>query len=189
MPWLFVGLRPGVMTPGTFDHDRITMRYRRREGNFKGTLTGDPTLDRRWAVYPFDDRLAPIFHDASVVAMLHRMVSFSPNPRSTIPTIAVMGTEATLTIKTAERPELADKLPGTLREFASILDRMEEAMGNPSASRRVLPMDLVRDDQGSPFPVVRFQCPTCQQSAHPRYLPNLDSQVCDKCGKLLYRFR
>ncbi len=189
LPWLYAGERPRVFSRNAFDFDRIIMRYRRREGNFRGTLTGDAELDRRWGIYPYDDRLAAVFRSPETHAVLRRAAGISPQPRSSIPALAVFGTETTLTLPTGSS---VGEIPATFsvfEGFADILNRLEEANGCRRASQAPIAMDLVRDDLGVPFPVPRFDCPWCRLPTHPRYQSNLDTEVCEKCGKILYPFR
>ncbi len=188
IPWLYAGERPRVLSKNVFDFDRIIMRYRRREGNFTGTLTGDGELDRRWGIYPYEERLAEVFRDARVRDTLRSFARLSPNPKNAIPTIAVVGTEATLTLPIASLVDHVEGATEAIDRFAHILDRLEEVRGSPPASRRPIDMDLVRDEHGVPFPVPRFPCPICQESTHPRYQANLETEVCEKCGKALYRW-
>ena len=188
-PWLFVGERPRVFSKNAIDFDRIIMRYRRREGNFKGSMTGDAQLDRRWAVYPFDEALEPGFREEPVRKILRSFETVSPNPKNTIPALAVFGTEATLTLPVLPT---RDRIPHVMDSFEGlgyILDRIEEARGGVAARVRPIPMDLVHDETGAPFPVPRFDCPVCGRTTHPRYQANLETEVCEVCGKMLYRWK
>jgi hypothetical protein len=189
LPWLFAGERPRVFSKNAFDFDRIVMRYRRREGNFKGTLTGDAALDRQWGIYPYDDRLVPVFHDPTVHGILRGAAALSPNPKNSLPTLAVYGTEATFTLPVAPSRDRVRGVSAALEGFGGILDRLEEARGSRPASRTPLPMDMMRDEFGAPFPVARLDCPFCHQSTHPRYQANLETEVCEKCGKALYPWK
>jgi hypothetical protein len=189
LPWVYAGERPRVFSKNAFDFDRIIMRYRRREGNFKGTLTGDAELDRLWGIYPYDDKLAPVFHEGSVIRVLKQSATISPKPKSSLPTLAVFGTEATFTLPTASSIDRIPAVISSFEGFGHILDRLESTAGTRPASVAPLGMDLMRDEVGVPFPVARFECPWCHQSTHPRYQANLETEVCEKCGKALYVFR
>lgn len=189
IPWLFAGERPRVFSKNAFDFDRIIMRYRRREGNFKGTLTGDPALDRRWGIYPFDEALGPVFREDRVLQILKSLESASPNPKNQIPVLAVYGTEATLTMPVVPTADRVPAVVTALEGVGHILDRLEETRGSKPARDRPIPMDLVRDENGVAFPVPRFDCPICGKSTHPRYQANLETEVCEQCGKMLYRFK
>jgi hypothetical protein len=188
IPWLYAGERPRVLSKNFFDFDRIIMRYRRREGDFKGTLTGDAALDKRWGIYPYLDDLGAVFRQAAVRDTLSSAAALSPNPRSSLPALAVYGTEATFTVPVLPVAGHAPKVAASLKGFAGILDQLEEQRGSPPASRKPIAMDLLRDEHGRPFPVPRFQCPACGASTHPRYQANLDTEVCEQCGKILYRW-
>ncbi len=103
--------------------------------------------------------------------------------------VSEIGTETTLTLPTGSS---VGEIPATFsvfEGFADILNRLEEANGCRRASQAPIAMDLVRDDLGVPFPVPRFDCPWCRLPTHPRYQSNLDTEVCEKCGKILYPFR
>ena len=185
IPWLYAGERPRVLSKNVADFERIILRYRRRKGNFKGTLTGDPELDRKWGIYPSDDRLASVFHERDVHQFLRSSQEISPNPKSALPTVAVYGTEATFTLPTHALRRIVPKVLSAFDGFGHILDRLEEQHGMGPASRRPISMDIVRDERGMPFPVSRFDCPLCQQVTHPRYQATLETEVCERCGKTL----
>lgn len=189
IPWVYAGERPGVFSKNAYDFDRIIMRYRRREGSFTGTLTGDAELDRRWAIYPYDDALSGVFREPDVLATLRTSAGLSPKPGRVLPTLAVYGTEATFTLPLAPQGVDAGAVTATFEGVGHILDRLEEARGLPAARDRPIEMDVLRDERGVPFPVPRFACPICGESTHPRYQANLESEVCAKCGKLLYRWK
>jgi hypothetical protein len=189
LPWVYAGERPRVFSQSHFDFDRIVMRYRRREGNFKGTLTGDAELDRRWGIYPYENDLAGVFHEPKVVEYLRGAAAVSPDPKKLLPTFAVFGTEATFTLPVRIDPDNIPGVVGTFEGFEHILDRLELTRGGISARQRPIPMDVLRDERGVAFPIPRFDCPLCQQSTHPRYQVNLESEVCEKCGGLLYRWK
>ncbi len=188
LPWVYAGERPRVLSKNVFDFDRIIMRYRRREGHFKGTLTGDPELDRRWGIYPYLDEAGEVFREEEVRAVLRLSARLSPNPKSAIPTLAVFGTEATLTLLVDPLPGHVPELTSAFEGFSRILDRLEVRLGSTSARQRPIEMDIVRDEFGGPFPVARFECPVCRVPTHPRYQANLETEVCEKCGKMLYRW-
>lgn len=189
IPWIYAGERPRVFSKSTFDFDRIIMRYRRREGNFKGTLTGDPGLDRHWGIYPWDEELAPIFREPEVRTLLASSAALSPDPKGLLPTLAVYGTEATFTLPISSSKERVDGIIPAFEGFGQVLDRLEAGRGLAPASRRPLVMDLLHDEDGAPFPVVRFDCPVCREPTHPRYQANLEIEVCEKCGKALYLWK
>jgi len=188
IPWLYVGVRPGVFTRGSAGTDRILERYRRRRENAKGALTGDAELDRRWAVYASEEDLAFVFRDRTVQQFLRSAAKISPNPTRDYPTVAVYGTEAALTLPTGSSPDQVGAVAGAFEGFAHVLDRLEEVRGLEPASRTPLAMDLVRDEAGAPFPLARFPCPLCHESTHPRFEGKLDTEVCERCRKGLYRW-
>jgi predicted RNA-binding Zn-ribbon protein involved in translation (DUF1610 family) len=188
LPWLYAGERPGVFSQNVLDFDRIVMRYRRREGDFKGTLLGDAELDRRWGIYPYEDELGSVFRESDIRTILRSAADLSPNSKKSIPALAIYGTEATLTLPVTARPAKAAGVNAAFEGFGRILDRLEERRGGPSASQKPIPMDLLPDERGTPFPVQRFDCPLCGESTHPRYQVNLDTYVCERCGKVLYKW-
>lgn len=189
MPWLYVGVRPGVFTRGSAGTDRILARYRQRRASHKGTLTGDPELDRHWAIYPYDKALAGVFRDPEVHRILRNSAALSPDSHRDLPTLAVYGTEATFTLPTDSSMSRVDGAVSAFEGFARILDRLEQSHGGAPASRQPLAMDMLHDEAGAPFPVPRFDCPWCQQPTHPRFNPNADTEACEKCGRGLYLLR
>lgn len=189
MPWLYVGIRPGVFTRGSIGVDRILEKYRSGRGNMKGAGTGDPELDRRWGVYTFDSALADVFRAPDVHRALRAGATLAPNPRGDLPTLAVYGTEATLTLPLTSAASGLTGVPAAFDGFALVLDRLESARGIEPASRRPIPMDVMRDDMGVPFPTPRFACPWCHEMTHPRFQPNLNIEVCEKCRQALYTVR
>jgi hypothetical protein len=189
LPWLYVGRRPRALSRNFLDFDRIVMRYRRREGEFRGELTGDPGFDRDWAVYPCESELASVFREPEARGFLTSAAALGPDPRKELPTLAVFGTEATFTVPLAPRSGSARPAATMIDGFGRILDRLQEVRGIPSARQRSLPMDIKEDETGDPFPVPRFVCPLCSQETHPRFQGNLETEICEKCGKTLYPFR
>jgi hypothetical protein len=187
IPWLYAGMRPGVLTRGSAGTDRIIGRYRRRRTSMRGTLTGDLALDRRWAIYPSDGSLARVFREPEVRAILSDAAKLSPKPQSTVPILAVYGTEATLTLPSDSTAGRVGQVVSSFEGFSLILDRLEERSGLAPASRKEIPMDLLRDDGGAPFPLARLECPLCGATAHPRFNPKYDTEVCEKCGAALYQ--
>ena len=189
MPWLYAGMRPGIFTRGSAGTDRILTRYRHLREPLNGTLTGDPNLDRRWAIYPYDDALAGVFRDPEVHGILRGSSALSPDSNRHLPTLAVYGTEATITLPTDSSEDRVNGVVSAFEGFSRILDRLEQSRGAIPASRRPLVMDLLHDESGAPFPVPRFDCPWCMQATHPRFNPNADTEACEKCGRALYRLR
>ncbi len=189
MPWVYAGARPGVFTRSSIGTDRILARYRRTRKSVKGSGTGDPELDRRWAVYAFDEALDPVFRTPEVTEVLRGAAGLAPSIGRDLPTFAVYGTEATLTLPTDATTGRVGRVLTSFEGFGRFLDRLEEQRGLPAASTEAIPMDLRRDDTGAPFPLARFPCPWCRATVHARYEPNIDTEVCEQCQKPLYQAR
>jgi len=184
IPWLYVGARLGVFTRGSAGTDRIIGLYRLRRLPMKGAGTGNAELDRKWAVFPSDPDLASVFRIAEVQATLQQFAALSPNKE--LPVLAVFGSEATLTLPTGSSSARVGRVVTAFQGLSRVLDRLEEVRGLPPASRAAIPMDLMHDELGSPFPLARWTCPWCHQTVHPRFQPNLGTEVCEKCGKGFY---
>ncbi len=188
IPFLYVGLRPGVFTRGSVGTDRIFEKYKSGGGPRHGAGTGDAEFDRRWVVYTHDTGLAAVFRQPEVLRVLRRAAALSPAPNGDLPTLAVLGTEATVTLPTAARSDRVAGIVSALEGTSMVLDRLESARGLPPASQSPLPMDVLHDDTGVPFPLARFECPWCHEVTHPKFHPNFNTETCEKCGQVLYRF-
>jgi hypothetical protein len=186
IPWVYAGLRPGVFTRGSMSLDRILARYRRVRGKRQGALTGDADLDQRWAVYAYSPQVAGVFREPETRAFLRNSEQLSPNPRSILPAVFMYGTEATLNLPVGNLPEQVDTVATTFDGFSRVLDRAEASRGHAPASTTPIPMDLEHDLEGAPFPTARISCPFCHQVTHPRYHPDFDTEVCEKCRHALY---
>ncbi|HXW67397.1 MAG TPA: hypothetical protein VEL82_05940 [Thermoplasmata archaeon] len=189
MPWLYAGIRPRVFSRGSVGTDRILERYRQGRGSAKGTRTGDADLDRRWVVYTYDAGMAAVYREAEVHRFLRAAAALSPHPERDLPTLAVYGTEATLTLPTTSEPERVAGIVAAFEGCSHVLDRLEASRGMPPASTQPILMDLLHDDAGIPFPLPRFECPWCHRMTHPRFHPNFNTEVCEKCGQALYQWK
>ncbi|HLY76718.1 MAG TPA: hypothetical protein VKT21_02390, partial [Thermoplasmata archaeon] len=153
MPWVYVGPRPGVFSKNSFDFDRIVSRYRKLEGDYRGVSTGDPAFDRRWAVYPWDPTLGEVFRDSATRSGLDQMATARP-PRGTLPTIAVLGSVATLTLVVQLSSDRIDPAVASIGAFSGLLDKFEAARGLRPAQVIPIPTDLLPDEDAVPYPVV-----------------------------------
>lgn len=188
IPWYYAGPRPRVFSRNYLDYDRIIMRYRRREGNMHGTRTGDVQFDRRWAVYPFDPVLGEALRDPSYRKLFTDAAAVGPR-RAESPTIAIFGMGAILSVTVDLREDTAVAVAPLLGQYASFLDRLETLRGLPPASHDPIPVDYLPDESDMVYPVPRIQCPTCGAVSHPRYMTNVETEVCDKCRTPLYLLR
>ncbi len=188
VPWYYAGPRPRVFSRNYLDYDRIIMRYRRREGDMKGTKTGDAEFDRRWAVYPFDPVLGDALRDPTYRRMFTDAAAAGPR-RAESPTIAIFGMGAILSVTVEPREDTAVAVAPLLGQYSSFLDRLETLRGLPAASHEPIPVDYLPDESNMLYPVPRIRCPTCGAQSHPRYMTNVDTEVCDKCRASLYLLR
>jgi hypothetical protein len=187
VPWLYVGARPRAFTRSSLELDRIVMRYKRSEGDLRGLATGDEEFDRRWAVYAPRPAVGDVMRDPATRRWLNDLAELRPRRGDDLPVVASFGATAILSI-VVDESDRSVKTSGELpQSFGNFLDHLETAVGEAPASVRTLPMELVPDELGYPVPVIRFRCSFCGQETHPRYQPAVDTEVCDRCGKGLYR--
>lgn len=185
VPWYYAGPRPSTFSRNSLDYDRIIMRYRRREGDLEGARTGDVQFDRRWAVFPFDPVLGEALRDSQLRELFFSAASAGPR-KAESPTVAIFGMEATFSVTVELRSDTATTAATLLGQFSALLDRLETLRGLPSASRTPILVDYLPDESDLLYPVPRLRCPSCGADSHPRYMPHVETEVCDKCRKSLY---
>ncbi len=185
IPWYYAGPRPRVFSRAFLDYDRIIMRYRRREGQMNGSLTGDRPFDKRWAIYPFDDELGSALKEPTLHQFFESAARLGPR-RSESPTIAIFGLSAVLSVTVELRSDQVAAAPPLLGQFSAFLDRLEELRGLPPASRAPQSIDYLPDESDLMYPVPKIRCPSCRNDSHPRYMPHLETEICDKCRAPLY---
>lgn len=184
-PWYYAGPRPRVFSRAYLDYDRIIMRYRRREGEMRGALTGDRRFDKRWAIYAFDPVLGEALREPAFHRFFESAAELGP-PRAESPTIAIFGLEAILSVTVELRSDRVASAVPLLGEFSTFLDRLEALRGLRPASRSPQSVDYLPDESDLLYPVPRIRCPSCHEESHPRYMPNLETEACDKCRASLY---
>jgi hypothetical protein len=187
IPWLYIGARPRAFSRANLELDRIMMRYKRTEGDLRGLSTGDAPFDKKWAVYASHPEIGEVMREAIFRKWLADLAELRPRRGDDLPTIASLGGTAVLSLvidSSTRSVQTAANLP---RTFGGFLDKIETTVGQVPAGSRPLTMDLMPDELGYPVPVLRFTCPLCGQQTHPRHQPNVDTDVCDQCGKSLYR--
>jgi hypothetical protein len=188
IPWLYIGARPRALTRSNLELDRIIMRYKRTEGNLRGVTTGDPNFDRRWAVYPSRPAVGAVMQDAAARKWLSDLADLRPRPGDDLPAIAAFGTTVVLSVVVDSSDRSEEVTAALPRSFGRFLDEVEISVSERPASAQALTMDLIPDELGYPVPTLRFRCPACGEETHPRYQSNLETEVCDRCGKSLYRY-
>ena len=188
VPWYYAGPRPRVFSRAFLDYDRIIMRYRRRESHMKGAQVGDPTFDRRWAVYPFDPVLGDALRDPDLRQFFESAAALGPR-KAESPTIAIFGLEAILSVTVELRSDIANSSASLLARFSAFLDRLETLRALAPASQAPIAVDYLPDESDLLYPVPRIHCPSCGADSHPRYMPHLETEVCDRCRISLYLIR
>jgi hypothetical protein len=185
-PWMYIGGRPRIFSRLSADLDRIIEKQRRAERNLRGHLTGDPDFDRRWAMYVYRSNPAQVLRDPKRRSWLEGLANLRPGRREEMPTIASLGTTASLGLVLSDSDATIREAGTLISSLGELLDAIERSTGNLPASTVPLTMDLLPDGTGYPSPTLRFRCPQCGQESHPRYVPDFHTEICDQCRKGLY---
>lgn len=186
-PWVYIGARPRAFSRASLELDRLLMRYKRAEGDMRGIPTGDPAFDRAWAVYSSGPEIGEVMRRPPNQQWLSQLAELRPRRKDDLPVIACLGGTAILSVVVDDSDRavrVSSELPRTLGHF---LDEVETAVGVRPASLVPLAMDSLPDETGYAVPTLRFTCAACGQETHARHQPNVDVDVCDRCGKSLYR--
>jgi hypothetical protein len=185
-PWLYIGGRPRIFSRLSPDLERIIEKQRRAERNLRGYQTGDPAFDRQWAFYAYRSRPAEVLRDPGRRRWLQTLANLRPRRGDEMPTIASLGTTITLALVVSDSDETVREASTLVESFSQLLDAIELSTGNLPASQIPLTMDLLPDGTGYPSPTLRFRCAYCEQEAHPRFVPDFHTEICDQCRKGLY---
>jgi hypothetical protein len=185
-PWLYIGGRPRIFSRLSPDLERIIERQKKVERSLKGYRTGDAEFDRRWAFYVYRSRPSEVLHDAGRRRWLESLAALSPGRGADVPTIASVGTTASLGVVVDDSDATVRAVGELVPSFAQLLDAVESSTGNLPASVRPLTMDLLPDGSGYPSPTLRFRCVHCGVDSHPRFVPDFQTEVCAECRKGLY---
>ncbi len=185
-PWLYIGGRPRIFSRLSPDLERIIEKQRRAERNLVGYQTGDSGFDRDWAFYAYRSRPSVVLRDPDRRSWLKGLADLRPRRGSDFPTIASLGTTASLGVVVSDSDETVRQAKTLVPSFGHILDAIEVSTGNIPASRLPLTMDLLPDGTGYPSPTLRFRCASCGQQSHPRYVPDFQTEICAQCRKGLY---
>jgi hypothetical protein len=185
-PWLYLGGRPRIFGRMSPDLERILERQKRIEKNLVGHLSGDPEFDRRWAFYVYRARPAEVLKDPARRRWLETLDELRPGRGDEAPTIASLGTNAALNAAISDSDETVRQAGTLVRSFAELLDAIEQSTGNRPASQVPLTMDFLPDGSGYPSPTLRFRCASCGQETHPRFVPDFQTEICDRCRKGMY---
>lgn len=185
-PWLYLGGRPRIFSRLSADLQRILEQQKRLEGNLIGHLTGDPEFDRHWAFYAYRSRPAEVLLDPERRRWLQSLADLRPRRRDEMPTIASLGTSVALGVVVSDSDETVRQAGTLIRSFSQFLDAIELSTGNHPASQIPIAMDLLPDGTGYPSPTLRFRCTFCGREAHPRFIPDFHTEICDQCRKGLY---
>jgi hypothetical protein len=185
-PWLYIGGRPRILSRMSPDLQLIIEKQRRAERNLRGYQTGDAEFDRRWALYAYRARPAEVLHDPAPRRWLEGLANLRPGRGDEMPTIASLGSTVALTVVVNDSDETVREAGTLVQSFSQVLDAIELSTGNRPAIQVPLPMDLLPDGTGYPSPTLRFRCAHCGQDAHPRFVPDFHTEICDQCRKGLY---
>ena len=185
-PWLYIGGRPRIFTRLSPDLHRIIEKQKWSEKNLVGYKTGDPEFDKKWAFYAYRSRPAEVLRVPERRRWLQSLADLRPRRGDEMPTIASLGTTASLGLVVDDSEETVRQVSGLVLSFSQLLDAIELSTGNYPASQLSIPMDLLPDGTGYPSPTLRFRCAWCGQEAHPLYVADFHTEVCDQCRKGLY---
>jgi hypothetical protein len=185
-PWLYLGSRPRIFSRMSPDLQRIIEKQRRAERNLKGYKTGDPEFDRQWVFYAYRSNPVEVLRDSARRQWLRALADLRPRRGDELPTIASVGTTVALGCVVSDSDATVRQAGTLVQSFSQFLDAVELSTGNTPASRVPLPMDLLPDGTGYPSPTRRLRCPRCGQEAHPRFVPDFQTEICDQCRKGLY---
>jgi hypothetical protein len=185
-PWLYIGGRPRILSRLSPDLERIIEKQRRAERNLRGYQTGDPEFDRRWACYAYRARPSEVLREPARRRWLQALADLRPRRGDDMPTIASLGTTVSLAAVVSDSDETVRQASTLVQSFSQLLDAVELSTGNQPASQVPLTMDLLPDGTGYPSPTLRFRCAHCGQEAHPRFVPDFHTEICDQCRRGLY---
>jgi hypothetical protein len=185
-PWLFIGGRPRMLSRLSPDLQWIIDKQRRAERSLRGYPTGDPEFDRQWAFYAYRSRPSEILHDPGRRRWLQSLADLRPRRGDEMPTVASLGTTVALAFVVSDTDETVRSADTLVQSFGELLDAIELSTGKLPASQRPLPMDLLPDGMGYPSPTLRFRCAHCGQETHPRFVPDLHTEICEECHRGLY---
>ncbi len=185
-PWLYIGGRPRIFSRLSPDLERIIQKQRRAERSLAGFKTGDPAFDRQWAIYVYRSRPAELWRDPARRRWLEGLANLRPRHGDEMPTIASLGTTVSLGLVISDSDETVRQSSALILAFSQLLDAIELSTGNLPAGQVPLTMDLLPDGTGYPSPTLRFRCAWCGQEAHPRFIEDFHTEVCDQCRKGLY---
>lgn len=188
IPWLYVGPRPGLLARSSAELDRVMQWSRQSEGHIRGISTGDREFDRHWLVYASRPEVAFVLGNPVHRRALTGLAELRSGRSGDIPTITSIGTTAVLSLIVSDSDATAQGAARLPRMFGSLLDQFEAAAGRVPASSVPLAMDFVPDETGYPEPALRLRCTYCGQDAHPRHRLDLETDLCDQCGKSFYQF-
>lgn len=185
-PWLYLGGRPRIFSRMSGDLDWIIDKQRRAERSLAGHKTGDAEFDRRWAFYVYRSNPAQVLRDPARRRWLEALAALRPQKRDEMPTISSLGTVASLGMVVDDSEATVRQAGVLIHTFAQMLDAIEVSTGNAPASRLPLAMDLEPDGTGYPSPTLRLRCTACGQEAHPRFMPDFHTEICDQCRRGFY---
>ena len=185
-PWLYIGGRPRILSRMSPDLERIIEKQRRAERNLRGYPSGDPEFDRRWRFYAYRSRPAEVMRDPGRRRWLQALADLRPRRGDEMPTIASLGTTIALAVVVSDSAETVRQASTMVQSFSQLLDAIELSTGNFPASQTPISIDLLPDGTGYPSPTLRFRCAHCGQEAHPRFVPDYYTEVCDQCRRGLY---
>jgi hypothetical protein len=185
-PWLFIGGRPRLLSRMSPDLQLIIEKQRRAEKNLRGYQTGDPEFDRRWAFYAYRSRPSEVLRVPGRRRWLQALADLRPRRGDEMPTVASLGTTASLAVVVNDSDETVREAGTFVQAFSQLLDAIELSTGNRPASQVPLTMDLLPDGTGYLSPTLRFRCAHCGQEAHPKFIPDFHTEICDQCRKGLY---
>ncbi len=185
-PWLYIGGRPRIFSRLSPDLDRIIEKQRRAERNLVGYKTGDRLFDRKWAFFAYRSSPAGVLRSPERRKWLEALADLRPRRGDELPTIASLGTSVALGVVVNDGDDTVRQSSTLIASFSELLDSIERATGNLSASQVPLPMDFLPDGTGYPSPTLRLRCPSCGEETHPRFIEDFHTEICDRCRKGLY---
>jgi hypothetical protein len=185
-PWLYIGGRPRILTRMSPDLQFIIEKQRRAERSLRGYESGDPEFDRRWAFYAYRGRPGEVLRDPGRRRWLQALANLRPRTGDELPTIASLGTTVSLALVVSDSDDSVQEAGTLVQSFSQLLDAIELSTGSLPASQVPLTMDLLPDGTGYQSPTLRLRCAHCGQETHPRFVPNLHTEMCIECRKGLY---
>lgn len=188
IPWFYVGPRPRLLARTNAELDRFMQWYRRSEGHTGGVPTGDAHFDRQWVVYASRPEVAYVLGKPAYRNILRGFAELRPNRSDDLPTVTIVGSTAVLSLVVGDSDTIVRGVAHLPQAFGNLLDQIEAAVGQVPAGSRPLAMDFVPDETGYPEPALRLQCSNCGQETHPRHRLDLETDLCDGCGKSFYQF-